>query len=122
MLGRLTPAGVHSSYCTEEAEEAARVNDKIKKLYNIMKQISNKSQRQTTTPVKDMNGKTLTTLEEQLSRWTEYFSTLLNREEPRNPPRFENNASELDIDTNIPTRAEIREAIKKFKKPQNTRL
>ena len=61
-----------------------------------------------------MNGKPLTTLEDQLSRWTEYFSTLHNREEPRNPPRFENNASELDIDTNIPTRAEIREAIKKF--------
>ena len=32
-----------------------------------------------------------------------------------NPPRFEDNAPELDIDTNIPTRAEIREAIKKLK-------
>ena len=70
-----------------------------------MKQLSGKSQRQTTT-VKDMNGKP-----QQLLRWTEYFSTLLNREEPRNPPRSEGSAPELDIDTNIPARADIREAI-----------
>ena len=47
-----------------------------------------------------MSGKTLTTLAEQLSRWTEYFSALPNREKHRNPPRFEGNAPELDIDTN----------------------
>ena len=40
---------------SEEAEEAARVND-IKKIYNITKQLSGKSQRQRITPVKDMNG------------------------------------------------------------------
>ena len=38
----------------KEAEEAARVND-IKKLYNITKHLSDRSQHQTTTPVKDMN-------------------------------------------------------------------
>ena len=69
-----------------------------------------------------MNGKTLTSLGEQLSRWTEYFSTLLNREEPRNLPRFEGKAPELDINTNIPTGAEIIEATKEIQEPQSTRL
>ena len=39
------------------------------------------------------------------------FGTLLNKRGTPQPPRF----MKADIDTNIPTRAEIREAVKKLK-------
>ena len=97
----------------KEAEEAAKVNDS-RKLYNITRSLSCKSQQNSTT-IKDLNGNILTTVEDQLNRWAEHFSEILNREEPRNPPQLEVNVPELDINSDPIRREEIRKAIKQLK-------
>ena len=97
----------------KEAEEAAKVNDS-RKLYNITRSLSCKSQQNSTT-IKDINGNILTTVEDQLNRWAEHFSEILNREDPRNPPRLEVNVPELDINSDPTRRDEIRQAIKQLK-------
>ena len=59
-----------------QAEEAAsQVN--FKDLYLTTKKLAGKFQ-QTDMPVKDKDGKPLTTVEEQLQQWTEHFRELLN--------------------------------------------
>ena len=97
----------------KEAEEAAKVNDS-RKLYNITRSLSCKSQQNSTT-IKDLNGNILTTVEDQQNRWAEHFSEILNREDPRNPPRLEVNVPELDINSDPIRRDEIRKAIKQLK-------
>ena len=97
----------------KEAEEAAKVNDR-RKLYNITRSLSCKSQQNSTT-MKNLNGNILTTVEDQLNRWAEHFSEILNREDPRNPPRLEVNVPELDIKSDPIRRDEIRKAIKQLK-------
>ena len=67
-----------------EAEEAAKINDS-RKLYNITRSLSGKTQQSSAT-IKDLNGNVLTTVEDQLKRWAEHFSSTLNRDDPRNPP------------------------------------
>ena len=97
----------------KEVEEAAKVNDS-RKLYNITRSLSCKSQQNSTT-IKDLNGNILTTVEDQLNRWAEHFSEILNREDPHNPPRLEVNVPELDINSDPIRRDEIRKAIKQLK-------
>ena len=77
-----------------------------------------KSQQNSTT-IKDLNGNILTTVEDQLNRWAEHFSEILNREDPRNPPRLEVNVPELDINSDPIRRDEIRKAIKTTEEQQS---
>ena len=67
---------------TEEAEEAARQNN-IKALYDNIKLLTRKYQKGSR-PVKHIEGKTLNTKEEQMSRWVEHFKNILNKEAPMN--------------------------------------
>ncbi|CAG2232164.1 unnamed protein product [Mytilus edulis] len=60
-----------------QAEEAANMRN-MKDLYDTTKKLAGKF-RQTGQQVKDKNGKVLTTIEEQIARWAEYFKELLNK-------------------------------------------
>ena len=96
-----------------EAEEAAGQGN-LKDLYMVTKKLSGKFQ-QTDKPVKDKDGNPLTTTEEQLKRWTEHFRELLNRPTPEAPPDIPPAETELPINCNKPSLAEIKKAIKTLK-------
>lgn len=61
----------------DEAESAAKRGN-FRQLYSITKRLCNK-QPPCTQPVKNTDGKLLVTEEEQLRRWREHFSSVLNR-------------------------------------------
>nr|KAG5712763.1 hypothetical protein BaRGS_029818 [Batillaria attramentaria] len=92
-----------------QAEEAARQGN-LKDLYQVTKKLMGKFQ-QTDKPVKDKNGHPLTTTEEQLKRWAEHFRELLNRPIPETPPDIPPAETELPINCDKPSKAEIRKAI-----------
>ncbi|KAK9680140.1 Endonuclease-reverse transcriptase [Popillia japonica] len=98
------------------AEEAA-VTQNLKELYKSTKLLSstNFSKNQ---PIRSKNGELITTTEEQLTRWEQYYSELLQQN-----PNFSEAESEqhdrdtkyLEIDQDIPTENEIAEAINKLR-------
>lgn len=99
----------------KEAQEAAEQRN-MRQLYKITKRLSGQRMNHNTT-VKSAEGRLLTTTEEQLSRWKEHFSELLGStnadinidvEEPRE-------TTELPINCELPTKAEILKAIKALK-------
>nr|KAG5686924.1 hypothetical protein BaRGS_020733 [Batillaria attramentaria] len=92
-----------------QAEEAAGQGN-LKDLYQLTKKLAGKFQ-QTDKPVKDKNGHPLTTTEEQLKRWAEHFRELLNRPIPETPPDIPPAETELPINCDKPSKAEIRKAI-----------
>jgi len=73
----------HLDNLAKHAEEAAAQGN-MKELYNTTKKISARYQL-TDKPIKDKEGKTLTTAEEQLKRKVEHFSELLNSPAPEDP-------------------------------------
>nr|KAG5707916.1 hypothetical protein BaRGS_031647 [Batillaria attramentaria] len=92
-----------------QAEVAAQQGN-LKDLYQVTKKLVGKFQ-QTDKPVKDKNGHPLTTTEEQLKRWAEHFRELLNRPIPETPPVIPPAETELPINCDTPSKAEIRKAI-----------
>lgn len=58
----------------DQAEEAAKRNN-WKEVYNTTRKITDRKFRKTT-HIKDKEGRTLTTIEEQLDRWAEYFNVI----------------------------------------------
>ncbi|VDP82330.1 unnamed protein product, partial [Schistosoma curassoni] len=66
--------------------------------------------------VKDKDGKPITEIQQQRSRWVEYFEELLNRLVPMNPPDIEAAHTDLHIDVNPPTTEEIRMAVRQIKR------
>ena len=62
-------------------------------------------------PIKDKQGKTLTSTEEQLKRWVEHFSELLNRPGPGDSLDIPSAETELSINCAKPSRQEIRKTI-----------
>ena len=62
----------------------------------------------------------LRTVKEEMHRWREHLQTVLNYEEPLNPPKVKP-SDELNIRTGCITRFEIKNAIKKFKKREGCR-
>nr|KAG5686382.1 hypothetical protein BaRGS_018690 [Batillaria attramentaria] len=96
-----------------QAEKAARQGN-LKDLYQVTKKLASKFQ-QTDKPVKDKNGHPLTTTEEQLKRWAEHFRELLNRPIPETPPDIPPAETELPINCDKPSKAEIRKAIMTLK-------
>ena len=96
----------------ERAEEAGKRGD-ARTLYEITRKLSGRIQN-TCKPVRNEAGVLLRTAEEEMHRWREHFQTVLNHEEPINPPEVEPN-DELNIRTGHVTRIEIKNAIKKLK-------
>lgn len=89
-------------------------------LYKITKELCNKK-RQSTSEVRDKNGKLLTYADQKLKRWKEHFEELLNIENQCNEDEGVNqiNISNIEtieeINTGPFTEEEVRHAIKKLK-------
>ncbi|RXN14088.1 endonuclease-reverse transcriptase [Labeo rohita] len=92
-----------------QAEEAAGKGNQ-RDLYAVTRRLAGKFQ-QTDKPVKDKKGNPLTTTEGQLKRWAEHFSELLNQPPPESPPDIPPAKTELPIDCDKPSKAEIKKAI-----------
>lgn len=97
----------------KEAEEAAGQGN-LKDLYMTTKKLAGKFQ-QTDKPVRDKNGDPITTTDDQMKRWAEHFKELLNRPTPAAPPDIRPAETELPINTDKPTKEEIKKAIMSLK-------
>ncbi|CAG2230400.1 unnamed protein product [Mytilus edulis] len=71
----------HLEERAEEAEKTAARGD-LSTVYKITKELCGQSKQPP--PVKDNNGKIITTEREQAARWVEHFKAVLNRPEPIN--------------------------------------
>lgn len=94
---------------SQEAEDAAREGD-MKEVYRITKRLSGKrnvSHHQVHSKV----GKLLSTENEQLNRWREYFEQLLNRPQSPITPIISPADSTLNTKTKPPSKGVIRKAI-----------
>ena len=81
-------------------------------MFTLTKKITNESCRKST-PVKNKGGEVIQSEADQIDRWREHFSEVLNSEAPDNPVDVPNNESfDIDIDTNPPTIEEIEKSIK----------
>ena len=96
-----------------DAEEAASRGN-LSEVYNITRKLSRKFQP-ADRPIRDLSGKLLTSQEEQRGRWREHFESLLNRHPPDNPPSIEPAEEDLEVSIEPPSKAEIRNAIKRIK-------
>ena len=102
-----------------EAEEAAQ-SQYMKTLYGLTKMLCNETTRHNAS-VLGKDRKLLSNKEEVQKRWTEHFRKILNREQPTNPIRPEEEAGlefvELieEIAVSEPTIGEVKYAITKLK-------
>ena len=81
-------------------------------MITLTKKITNESCRRST-PVKNKDGEVIKSEADQIERWREHFSEVLNSEAPDGLVDVPNNKSfDIDIDTNPPT---IEEIEKKYK-------
>ena len=98
----------------ENAEEAAGKMQQAN-LYKITRQICGKFNSSSDVPIKDKDGRILTSEKDQEKRWTEHFKEILNRPPPENEPTIEDPETELDISTDPPETDEIITSIKDLK-------
>ena len=94
------------------AEEAA-VRGDMKTLYDLTKKLVGRKV-ETNKPVKGRDGRVLTKPDEQLERWKEHFSSLLNGAQVEDPPDIPA-GEELNINTDPITVEEIKVALTKIK-------
>ena len=97
-----------------QAEEAAGKGD-LRELHMTTKRLSGKFQ-QTDKPVRDKQGNSLNSTEEQMKRWAEHFREILNRPRPETPANIPPAEEELPISCDRPSKEEIERAIKVQKK------
>jgi len=100
-----------------EAEEAAEVGN-TKALYQIVKELAGSNT--SWPPIMQKDGKYATTHDEQITRWQEHFSSVLNCPEPEMLHGFEDDIEEqdipiIDVNEGPMTEAEIIQAIKHLK-------
>ncbi|XP_060080646.1 uncharacterized protein LOC132560005 [Ylistrum balloti] len=100
-----------------DSEEAER-SPHMETLYSLTKTLCNERPR-SSTALLDKNGNLISSKAEVLSRWTEHFQEILNREEPQDPIT-ENDEVELDdiyeeISVDMPSTEEVQRAIKKLR-------
>ncbi|XP_052284462.1 uncharacterized protein LOC127880951 [Dreissena polymorpha] len=96
-----------------EVKKTSKQNNK-KRVYEITRALSGKSFNPSK-PVKDKNGRVITSDEAQKRRWVEHFREILNRPPPEAVPVIPPAEEPLNINTNPPTKAEIIKAIKMLK-------
>ncbi|XP_072167451.1 uncharacterized protein [Diadema setosum] len=99
----------------QEAQRAANRNDS-RSLYRIVKELSGTGNANSI-PIKNKEGKTLASEEEQNARWVEHFQEVLNQPDPPSLIDFseEDVMEPLDLDTGQITEAEVLRAIKALK-------
>ena len=96
----------------ERAEEVGKRGD-ARTLYEITRKLSGRFQN-TCKPVRNEAGVLLGSAEEEMHQWREHFQTVLNHEEPLNPPEVEPK-DELNIRRGRIRHIEIKNAKKKLK-------
>ncbi|KAK7010213.1 craniofacial development protein 2 [Biomphalaria glabrata] len=99
---------------TVDAEKAAEQRD-MKRLYDITRTLAGRNTN-TSKPVKDKQGKIITSDVGQKDRWAEHFQEILNRHPPESIPDIPPTTEEIDFNTGPPTKGEIIKAIKNAKK------
>lgn len=77
--------------------EAISDQRNMKEVYDITRQLSRKSSK-SEKPIKDKNGNTLNTMEEQRQRWSEHFRDLLNSPATETMTEIRPAANHLAID------------------------
>ena len=97
-----------------EAEEAAGKGDS-KTLYKIVKELSGKVTQRV--PIRDANGNSLRTHEEQTRRWKEHFSAVLNCQEPETIHDFSLDTPLQTMDANLReiTEEEVKRSINRLR-------
>ena len=96
-----------------EARSAAEAGD-MGKVYSITKQLAGKKNN-SDVPVKSKDGTRITTDEGQRRRWSEHFREILNRPPPTERANIPAAEEALPIKTTMPTKEEIKAALKSLK-------
>ncbi|XP_073671663.1 uncharacterized protein [Paramisgurnus dabryanus] len=95
--------------------EIAAARGEQSMLHRISKQICGKYHSTVSPPIRNKEGKLLTTEAEQDARWAEHFKEVLNRKSPEENADIPEGEIDLDISIELPTKEEIVAAIKKLK-------
>ena len=88
----------------DEAKKAAAKGD-LNTVYKITEQLSGQTNTHIK-PVKNEEGKVITTEKEQAARWVEHFKEVPNRPQPNEAANPEPSEG-LNINTDPPSRAEV---------------
>ena len=96
----------------DEAKKAAAKGD-LNTVYKITEQLSGQTNTHIK-PVKNEEGKVITTEKEQAARWVEHFKEVPNRPQPNEAANPEPSDG-LNINTDPPSRAEVETVIKPLK-------
>ncbi|RXN12130.1 endonuclease-reverse transcriptase [Labeo rohita] len=98
-----------------QAEDAADRGEQGT-LFRITKALSGKHHGSASAPpIKDKQGRLLTTENEQEARWAEHFQEVLNRPPPEEEADIQDASADLDINTDPPGKEEIVTAIRSLK-------
>lgn len=101
-------------HLASKAEEAAAQGEQGQ-VHKITRQVCGKFRGSSGGPIKDRQGKLLTTEKEQEERWAEHFREVLNRPPPDETADIPEAVEDLNINTNPPTKEEIVTTIKTLK-------
>jgi hypothetical protein len=108
----------HTAYINEMAQYAQNAADKgtMKELYDTVRKMVNAPVSRNVR-VKDKNGKIITSVQEQLERWKEHFSEVLNSKyRPNMNVETAQTCPELQISIRPPSKRKVIEAIKAMKR------
>ena len=97
----------------DRAEKASKEYN-IREMYQTMNLLAGKKSTPDR-PVKNKDGSTTKTEEEQTQRWAEHFKEVLNRPPPEERADIQPAQTDLPIRTNKPTKQEIQDALKRLK-------
>lgn len=104
------------AWAQDLAEQAQIASDchNTRALYQVTRKLANKS-LSGEHPIKSKDGEILATEDAQINRWREHFQEVLNTRTNANFVTDENITPPLKMNTNAPSKAEIKLAIKKLK-------
>nr|CAI5822590.1 unnamed protein product [Callosobruchus analis] len=97
----------------ERAEQAA-ATDSIKELYKSSRSLTRNCYA-TDIPLKSKSGDLLTSAEDQIKRWHEYYEDLMGCDQNNEIRDAVTTNNITDIDTSEPTREEVKEAVKSLR-------
>lgn len=97
------------------AQRAAESNN-MRETYRLAKKLTN-GKFKTEHPIKSIDGRALTTEEQQSERWSEYFEDLLNQPEPNIPhsPIASSTNRPSGFNSNPPGMNEVKSAVRQLK-------
>lgn len=97
-----------------EAEEASSRGD-MRRLYAITRTLSGSYNIPNNSHIKDKSGKIITNEKDQVPRWKEHFSAVLNQPDPESEAIIQPADEDLAINIEAPSEDEVRSSIKAMK-------